>query len=1557
MHFNKWNQIFNNLIDNHTWDDKHWKQEASSLRHLDLKHFERLLRHNPPLHILKRIHELHPSWYGRGLPLQVLASHGASPESLRFVANAFNPVEITDEQGNKPIDLILDKLWYGREQKQMQRDSVLELLKLSDPGGFDTALTGLPNRTILNKYGHRLMPGCKSPSVLLVFLDLFGFKAINDKLSDNVGDLALKHFAKEFDSIAQFIVKQYNVYARVFRYHCGDEFVMLFLMDPEREAKESLVQNIYQELKSDNGMANVRWGSKENDIGPGFKDTYIPDVNTIPRCGFCYSNKVSTAGEIEKLRQVAALLEKGVKLDIKQNLENKDFKFTRGAVVSLDMVNQIGTPQFSPLEKYSQNLLTTLKTKHSLDGIDAEMIDVCIISLHPPSMMHRLSSASNTIHDIGRKLKPLSDENNISILLVDGNDQDEMNHLKKNLEEITSLIFIGEGLLMDEASTTESSGQSSSDILDLLIKLNTEHKCRPQVSIAFKYGANAIKGDLGHHGFKEVDVWDLSNERSDVVDVWKDGHLFGHLKRHLSSMKKDKKGYPSVDVLAWTPPTQDWRKKIIGNLSLKVGDVEEIDKIKKIVIQAIKSEQTKCFEIQPLSFHDIDDDPYRRARSITYFMCQESSRAIKDTYFYSTCWYYVSKNEHLSEVANEIEDKRSGCVVIWIDGIDSYALNLEEGLLEKSITGDLKVIYIVTKNLETTDHDIVGPIQKIHKLSENDMRLIHIDPEKSDIELSQREVSVDVTLLETPKNHGCKLLEEFFDTTSAEGNFVEQHEATFYRGDDESVHLHVGVRNIKQLKQIFAFMFFPDSKKTLESKLRSIGLRTKLEFKIRNPLKFFKQCVLELDTLTPDQEIVRRQATRQRRVVINGRAGSGKTYLALHFILERLTISNKINGKENDGIILFCFNAESLGNEIVKWLCTRLGDSSSINEKNEKLRRVHFLYNIGEKPGLLYQIQIDESFGEPELMVDYDSLDDAIIYEYDLIVVDEGHHIFKKSGGGFLYRNTFSRFLSKDKKRRKKIKRILKKNKHAQVMILCDSSQAPSTQSKWPKEFNNEETHLTFTEVIRSLPILTEASSLFQRFNQDKTTNLNSKLKGKGLRPGVILFKSDGVKRDYIIYVTEIVAELKKIMSLFPNEELHNTVAIIVPNDDARKCLLNAGFESKLDEMGFRAVTAKEASERFSNDPPSDGKGHIIVDTISSMNGLERLFIIAVDMDKPLGRHEEKKHKNLSEIYCACTRGMLYVSFVNKYIENGWMSFFNFTKSEVIPLPSSIQDISSSSGAIIDKAIASDQQEPSSIPTLDDQSLKNEDIHVLIGAANAVCQSQVDKTYSYKSSHVKVLARTNIFDISKSNLDSIGEGIPTFHPLVSDGVGMSPLRPFIYKGGRAPKVPYIEISPNVGAIEMFAFYQNKVIERLVIPNTVTYMRNRALQRCSKLKDVIFEEGSSLRHIGKYAFYECPKIEEMKLPASLTTLEVGAFNDCKGLKKVTLSPKMTAVEAWTFSRCSSLTYVEGMNAIQSIAENAFRGCPSLETIDVNQSADIHRNAFFDCNVVINRSLLS
>jgi hypothetical protein len=342
----------------------------------------------------------------------------------------------------------------------------------------------------------------------------------------------------------------------------------------------------------------------------------------------------------------------------------------------------------------------------------------------------------------------------------------------------------------------------------------------------------------------------------------------------------------------------------------------------------------------------------------------------------------------------------------------------------------------------------------------------------------------------------------------------------------------------------------------------------------------------------------------------------------------------------------------------------------------------------------------------------------------------------------------------------------------------------------------------------------------------------------------------------------------------------------------------------------------------------------------------------------------------------ACTRAMLYVSFVSKYIKHGWTIFFNFTESEGArpSRPSSpslpmneigdnqddlhfqdeqISDFPLSNSLSTNEASRPLNQDASSSASAkrSDQGVKTD--FMPIGVANDVCQGKSDATlFSYKSSDVEVMARTKTCDTSKSNLDSTEE-IPTFYPLKLT-VGMSKDDPFIYESGIAPKVPFIVISPNVEEIQDNAFEYNDVIERLVIPKSITIMGGRTLWQCSNLKHVIFEEGSSLRHIGGGAFRWCPMIEEMNLPASLETLGHSAFNRCRRLKKVTLSPKMTKIEGFTFGGCSSLTAVEGMNDIQSIGEWAFYNCSSLETIDVNQSAVINGSAFNSCYALtINR----
>jgi hypothetical protein len=235
------------------------------------------------------------------------------------------------------------------------------------------------------------------------------------------------------------------------------------------------------------------------------------------------------------------------------------------------------------------------------------------------------------------------------------------------------------------------------------------------------------------------------------------------------------------------------------------------------------------------------------------------------------------------------------------------------------------------------------------------------------------------------------------------------------------------------------------------------------------------------------------------------------------------------------------------------------------------------------------------------------------------------------------------------------------------------------------------------------------------------------------------------------------------------------------------------------------------------------------------------------------------------------------------------------------------------------------------------------------------------KTAKYLSLGYSIESDTtlrHIHNVAKAGIEASSEGAssPALTPYAVN-VGMNEEVPYVYfEGVRVPEhVKFVITDRSVKTVKEQALIFHQNVQRFVVTKNVTTMKCRALYACSNLKNVVFEAGSSLRHIGAHAIHKCRMIEEMNLPASLKTLGKGALMGCERLKKVKLSPKMTTIEQMAFSECPSLTAVEGMNVIQSIGDGAFYYCKSLETIDVNQSANIYENAFEKCNArfAINR----
>jgi hypothetical protein len=74
-----------------------------------------------------------------------------------------------------------------------------------------------------------------------------------------------------------------------------------------------------------------------------------------------------------------------------------------------------------------------------------------------------------------------------------------------------------------------------------------------------------------------------------------------------------------------------------------------------------------------------------------------------------------------------------------------------------------------------------------------------------------------------------------------------------------------------------------------------------------------------------------------------------------------------------------------------------------------------------------------------------------------------------------------------------------------------------------------------------------------------------------------------------------------------------------------------------------------------------------------------------------------------------------------------------------------------------------------------------------------------------------------------------------------------------------------------------AFYSNRVVGSVVIPESVTEIGESCFQQCANLTSVTLPE--NLSKIGANAFMACTKLTTINIPSSLSRIERGGFSSC------------------------------------------------------------------------------
>lgn len=197
----------------------------------------------------------------------------------------------------------------------------------------------------------------------------------------------------------------------------------------------------------------------------------------------------------------------------------------------------------------------------------------------------------------------------------------------------------------------------------------------------------------------------------------------------------------------------------------------------------------------------------------------------------------------------------------------------------------------------------------------------------------------------------------------------------------------------------------------------------------------------------------------------------------------------------------------------------------------------------------------------------------------------------------------------------------------------------------------------------------------------------------------------------------------------------------------------------------------------------------------------------------------------------------------------------------------------------------------------------------------------------------------------------------------------------------------LSLPDDITDINQYAFYNNKKIYSVVIPNGVTNIGYNAFSDCYNLVEVynlssldITTGSVNNGHIGYYALdiytsaYDMSKLHtssdnylihrdgneytliryngnetQLTLPYNITNIYQYAFRDNEKITSVAIPDSVTSIDYGAFYNCIGLVNVTIGNSVKSIGSDVFIGCSSLGSIFIPASVtSIGNGTFWYCS---------
>ena len=115
-----------------------------------------------------------------------------------------------------------------------------------------------------------------------------------------------------------------------------------------------------------------------------------------------------------------------------------------------------------------------------------------------------------------------------------------------------------------------------------------------------------------------------------------------------------------------------------------------------------------------------------------------------------------------------------------------------------------------------------------------------------------------------------------------------------------------------------------------------------------------------------------------------------------------------------------------------------------------------------------------------------------------------------------------------------------------------------------------------------------------------------------------------------------------------------------------------------------------------------------------------------------------------------------------------------------------------------------------------------------------------------------------------------------------------------------------------------------------------------------LKTVDFSKTRTII-IGQYAFLNCTSLENVLMPDTVTTIREGAFKNCTSLTDIKYSKKLESIENEAFLNCTGFSKFSVPSTVTSMGVNMLQGCTNIESLELPYAATLKTCSYKDGSI--------